>query len=206
VFAALNLAEAPPLGFVGSLQSRFGAWFSYAIPAAAAAGVLIAVFATQNRDAGLQARGSVVAAGVHPQILGVCFAVRNGNPESPRELASPTEAAPTCPRGGRLKLAYRGANAGERLVVVARGQTTTMIYPRMGDSGPLELTASTSPVWLPGSFAIPSDAAAGKVEILGYFGTENAVRTIEQALRIGQTPEMVNANATRVDRVQYRLE
>jgi hypothetical protein len=208
VFAALNLSEPEPIAFLAAIPARIQSWFALAMPLTVAAGVLIAVFATQNRANDFTARGGNVAIAVaHPQILGLCFSVENGEPKATRELGSPGESIPSCPRAGRLKLAYRGATSGQRLVVAAvRDGTPSLVYPRDSDRGPMSLSAASGPVWLPGSFAISPEAASGTVEVVGYFGPESLVRPIEDALRSGRNPEGVPQESVTVDRILYRLE
>lgn len=206
VFAALDL-ETEPEGLFTRVPARFRAWFTYGMPVAAAAAVLIAVVSTQNRTDDFAARGGP-ATQAHPQIVGSCFVAENGVPTAAQTLASPGDAIPACPRGGRLKLAYRGATEDDRLVVVAvRPASSSLIYPRVEDTGPLALTGATGPVMLPGSFEIPPDAPAGTVEIIGYFGPANGLKPIEEAVRVGRDlasiPKQENV---KIDRVLYRLE
>ena len=206
VFAALDL-EAEPAGLFTQMPSRLRAWFTYAMPVAAAAAVLIAVVGTQNRSGEFTARGGPVTE-AHPQIVGSCFVSENGVPSGARELAAPGDVIPACPRGGRLKLAYRGATGDERLVVATvRPGSSTLIYPRAEDSGPIPLTGATGPVMLPGSFEISPDAPAGLVEIVGFFGPADGLKPIEDAIRAGRDAASVSkAESVKVDRVQYRLE
>jgi hypothetical protein len=205
VFAALNLVEEPPVGIAAAIGSRVQSWFAYAIPAAAAAAVLFGVFATQSREPEFSAKGGPIAQLV-PQIIGTCFVLKNGIPDAPRELSA-SEAATTCPRGGHLKLGYRGTTEGAHVAVIAHGQTSTVLYPGPNDPNPMPVLATGDAAWLPRSFAIPNDAPSGVVEISAYFGRAEAIQAVTEAARNGRDPAAAGGGGiTHVDRIRYRLE
>lgn len=203
IFARLDLADARP-GFLARIAEFFGTPVNL-MPVAAAACVLVFAFATGERQAPFTARGSGAFVS-QPQLLGACFLDKGGVPAASRELARAGEAPPSCPRGGRIKLAYRGAQVGDRLVVIARGLETRILYPRDPMGGPLPLVAAAEPAPLPGSFAIPADAPAGPVEIVGFFGPAPALLRVERAVSAGRDPDAGEGDEIRTDRLTYRLE
>ncbi len=206
VFAVLEL-DAPQQSWLGAMESRFARIFAVALPSAAAAAVLIAIFATHQRGGGFAERGGP-ALQSSPQILGSCFLDRAGRPVDAQELTRPGEsAAAVCKRGGRLKLGYRDAPRGEGLLVFARGTETRKLYPREPDATAVTLEGPTGPAPLPGSFAIPDDAPPGTaVEIVAYFGPEDALRQVDERIRSGEVPGSFAVTGAKVDRLHYRLE
>ncbi|MFN7135656.1 MAG: hypothetical protein ACK4N5_26525, partial [Myxococcales bacterium] len=137
------------------------------------------------------------------ELQAVCFADHGHGPESPVELGAerPFQA---CPRGGRIALAYRRAQEGDRLVVFsARGRDVTQLLPAAGEAPTLlQPDEGTRPI--PGSFVIAQDAEPGEVALVAFVGKSLDPAKLKEALEQGAA--LQDAQALRVQRLTYRLD
>ncbi|MGI5862978.1 MAG: zf-HC2 domain-containing protein [Myxococcales bacterium] len=203
LFDKLEASERKPL-FAGGLA------FTWPFPtviagAAAALALMVLVPRSAPEDRFLARGGPSAQVSEAPELLAVCFEERGKGPESPRDL-TPSAPFPSCPRGGRVALAYRRARPGDRLVVLAiRDGEPSVLVPASGQGGQaLEPGVGTNP--LRGSFAIEPDAPAGEVSLVAVFGREVDAARLQAAAQAGEDLRRSAGDDSVVTRLGYRLE
>jgi hypothetical protein len=149
-------------------------------------------------------RGGPTVKGIAvPELDAVCFVDRGNGPEEKRDL-KPGATPPSCPRGGRLVLAYRSARAGDSLVVFAiRDKDATQLVPA---SGVAVISPGPGPNPLPGSFEIAPDAPAGEVSLVAVFAPELDPDKLRAALAAGEDVGVAAGAEAVVERLTYRLD
>ena len=133
-----------------------------------------------------------------PVLAAVCFVDNGKGPEDKHDLKEGERAS--CPRGGRLVLAYRQARPGDSLVVFAvRGKEPTPLV------APTALTPGPGTTALPGSFSFAADAEAGEVTLVAVFAKSLDAERVKAALAAGEDPLKAAGEGSFVQRLSYEL-
>lgn len=203
LFDKLEARDRKPL-FAGGFAFTWP--FPTVIAGAAAALALMVMVPRSAPEDRFAARGGPsTQLSEEPELLAACFMDHGKGPESTRNLTA-SAPFPSCPRGGRMALAYRRARPGDRLVVLAvHDGAPSPLVPASGQGGlALEPGAGTSP--LRGSFAIEPDAPAGEVSLVAVFGPRVDAARLQAALSAGEDLRSAAGDDGVVMRLGYRLE
>ncbi len=179
-------------------------WLSgFAALATTGAGIIILTGGPQQVAGDFNERGGPeTVLDSRAELQAVCFVDGANGPEAPVDLTSAPQVA-SCPRGGRIAVAYRNAQKGERVAIFSvRGRQATQLIPADGASTELDPGPGSHP--FPGSFVIASDGEPGEVSLVAFFGKSPDAAKLKQSLETGAPIEGITG--LRVQRLPYKVD